>query len=388
MTAFLIIVGLTGSVLGFYTELDRWLCPALYPVVQAERSRLTMAELADRAQAQAPESQVTMVYLHDSERAEVRVQPRPNAADLVSVLSYDTLILDPYTGQELARRKWGDISQGRINLMSFIYELHYGLVLGRFGIWLLGIVALVWTLDCLNSIYLTLPSGLGSKPFLTRWAPAWRIKRGASRTRLNFDLHRAGGLWLWPILLMFAWSSVYMNLWDTVYTWTTRAVLDYHPYWSELENAPVRKAGISLDWHAAEAQAEALLAKQAAVHGFSVERPVALGFDSGKNLYSYRVRSNLDVQDRLGVTRVFFDATTGELRHLELPTGQYTGNTVSSWLFALHMANVFGLPWRIFVCVLGLLIVGLCVTGVLIWLRKARKRKITARLRVQAEDFC
>jgi uncharacterized iron-regulated membrane protein len=39
---------------------------------------------------------------------------------------------------------------------------------------------------------------------------------------------------------------------------------------------------------------------------------------------------------------------------------------------ALHMANVWGLPYKIFVCVLGLVIVMLSATGVLIWWKKRR----------------
>lgn len=30
--------------------------------------------------------------------------------------------------------------------------------------------------------------------------------------KLNFDLHRAGGLWLWAMLFILAWSSVAFNL--------------------------------------------------------------------------------------------------------------------------------------------------------------------------------
>jgi uncharacterized iron-regulated membrane protein len=59
---------------------------------------------------------------------------------------------------------------------------------------------------------------------------------------------------------------------------------------------------------------------------------------------------------------------------LLLPQGQYSGNTLTAWLMALHMANVFGLPYRIFVCLLGLAIVMLAVTGVVIWLKKRRVR--------------
>ena len=74
---------------------------------------------------------------------------------------------------------------------------------------------------------------------------------------------------------------------------------------------------------------------------------------------------------------VIFDANTGELKQLLLPSGQHSGNTVTNWLQTLHEANVFGLPYRIFVCVLGLVIVMLSVTGVVIWLKKRRARLIS-----------
>ena len=72
---------------------------------------------------------------------------------------------------------------------------------------------------------------------------------------------------------------------------------------------------------------------------------------------------------------ISYCANTGAQRMLSLPCGQYDGNTVTAWLFALHKANVFGLPYRILVCVLGLTIVMLSVTGIVIWLKKRRARQ-------------
>lgn len=63
-------------------------------------------------------------------------------------------------------------------------------------------------MDCFVALWLTLPRG---KPFWKKWSTAWRIK-GGHAYRLNFDLHRAGGLWLWLLLLPVAVSSVAMNL--------------------------------------------------------------------------------------------------------------------------------------------------------------------------------
>jgi hypothetical protein len=132
-------------------------------------------------------------------------------------------------------------------------------------------------------------------------------------------------LWLWAALLIFAWSSVYMNLWDTVYTWATRAALEYKAPWTELRDLPQPLENPRLDWRAALSTGERLMAEQAASHGFTVERPMALSFDSGKGLYSYKVRSGRDIQDRRGNTEVLFDADTGEMRLLLLPTKAIRG---------------------------------------------------------------
>lgn len=396
MAGFLLIVGLTGSLLAFLPELDRAINPGLYVAPRAETS-LTPGELAVRAEALAPEARVHKVHLGDPGRAEVYVAPRSGGEDgEFPELGFNLLFLDPYTGHELGRTNWGEITLGFSNFMSFIYKLHFELALGMWGVWILGITALVWTLDCFVGFYLTLPAkwkvsagqgehdcgGESAKPgWWSRWKVSWKIKWNSSAYRINFDLHRAGGLWLWAVLLIFAWSSVYMNLWDTVYTWATRAVLEYKAPWTELPGRESGAAAPRLGWLEAQAAGDTLMAGQAQAHGFRVEAPVSLSLDSERGVYAYTVRSSLDIQDKRGNTQLFFDSDTGAFRLLLLPTGQYAGNTVTSWLYALHMANVFGLPWRIFVCLTGLFIAMLSVTGVYIWWKKRRARKLTAARR-------
>ena len=69
-----------------------------------------------------------------------------------------------------------------------------------------------------------------------------------------------------------------------------------------------------------------------------------------------------------------FDGDTGALRTVSEPTGEHAGNTIESWLYALHMARVFGLGYQIFVCLLGLVVALLSVTGVYIWYKKSFPR--------------
>ncbi|MBS1212632.1 MAG: PepSY-associated helix domain protein [Proteobacteria bacterium] len=264
--------------------------------------------------------------------------------------------------------------------MPFVYKLHYALALDTVGIWILGIVALIWTLDCFVAFYLTLPAAAKAGPrirseakrdFWQRWRPAWLVEWSGSATRINFDLHRAGGLWLWAILLVFAWSSVYMNLWDTVYAKATRLLFDYHEPWTDIAKLEQPLKQPRLDWRQAQAVGARLMDEAAAANGFSIERPTFLNLNRELGVYIYGARSSLDIQDHGGHTRLVLDADSGQPKLL-LPTGQWNGNTVTSWLIALHMANVFGLPYRIFVCTLGLVVVMLSVTGVIIWLRKRR----------------
>ncbi|MFO0766908.1 MAG: PepSY-associated TM helix domain-containing protein [Nitrospiraceae bacterium] len=215
-----------------------------------------------------------------------------------------------------------------------------------------------------------------------RWKRAWIIKPGNAQ-RVNFDLHRAGGLWLWLALVLFAWSSVYMNLWDTVYTWTTRAFFDYRTYWTEFRPRPALMERTGLDWLDAQAVGERLIAEQAALQGFMVKRPVVLRLYRDLGVYQYQVETDREIDDRPRryATQVFFDADSGALRLALLPRGQYAGNTISNWLYALHMANVFGLPYRIFVCFLGVVVAMLSVTGVYLWVKKRRSRAMAqARL--------
>ena len=374
MTVFLIVVGLTGSLLAFKTDLERLICPRIYAAPRPSVPPLDFATLAERAEALVPQGQVITVALEEPDQALVVFEPREDpATGKPYKLDFVQMFVDPWTGEELGRRRPGDLSQGLIKLMPFIWDLHLSLALGGWGAWVLGIVALVWTLDCFIGFYLTLPVSSGA--FWRRWKPAWLVKRKAGAYRLNFDLHRAGGLWFWVILFIFAWSSVMLNL-RPVYDWVTGAVFDYQQYTPPAAHDTVMSPHPPrLDFRTALSTGERLMAEQAAKHGFSVERPIM--FYRMNGVYSYFVKSSRDIRDKLGLTYINFDADTGALISLELPVGEHSGNTISAWLYGLHMGDVFGLPYRIFVCALGLVITMLSVTGIYIWWKKRRARQFS-----------
>ena len=136
------------------------------------------------------------------------------------------------------------------------------------------------------------------------------MKLKSSFYRVNFDLHRAAGLWLWAMLLVYAWSSVFFNL-PNFYTRATQLVLDYEqPVWAR-EATPQNDARTPMEWEEAQATGERLMAEQARQYGFTIERPLALYNLRDKGLYEYRVRSSRDIGDKAGSTSILFDAHSG-----------------------------------------------------------------------------
>jgi uncharacterized iron-regulated membrane protein len=151
-----------------------------------------------------------------------------------------------------------------------------------------------------------------------------------------------------------------------------QSVTEYHQPWSDFPDLPQPVQQPNISWRQAQAIAQVELTHLSQTQGITMLATSGLWINRSKGFYVYDTKSNADIQDQGGNTRIVIDANSGEVKQVLLPTGQYAGNTITSWLLALHTANIWGLPYKIFVCVLGLAIVMLSVTGVLIWLKKHR----------------
>lgn len=379
LAAFLTIIGLTGSLLAFNSELEHVFAPQLFAHARPGVPPLDLPTLVVRAQALLPNASVRGVVYVEPDHAQVYFVPKQDpSTGRPYKLGFDEFFIDPWSGAELGRRMNGDLRQGLINVMPFLYSVHWTLAMGEFGHWSFGIVALMWSLDCFVGFYLTLPRG--HRGFWRRWKFAWFVKWSASTFRINFDLHRAGGLWLWAMLFIFAWSSVMMNL-RPVYEMVMSTVFEYKsPRENFSQNAHLNEHPV-LDWYAAAATGRRFMEQQASRKGFAVEQPLGLWYDPKSGTYFYEVRSDHDVFRRSpkgGSTYVAVDGNTGEFLTLFQPTGAKLGNTVESWLYALHMTRVFGRPYQIFVCVLGMAVAMISATGVYIWWKKRHGRKLGA----------
>lgn len=374
---FLAVAGITGAVLAFRLELESWLNPELFlsahtgPAISAD-------EMVRRIEASDPAVRVTYLMLpkQPGETYSAYVSPRRREQPP----GYNQVFADPVTGEMLGTRERGACCLERRNLVPFLTRLHYSLQIPLpWGRWFMGVVAVVWTLDCFIGLYLTFPR---ARPFLRKWGIAWRLKSGASAARLVFDLHRASGLWLWLVLLAVAVSSVELNLRHEVFNPVVSA---FSPMTKPATEAPdperrARAAGSPLSFGEIRERADAT-----AISRGWTERTSGVLHQPARGLYVAFLRpSHYDTGRGFGAPVLHFDAGTGELLHASVPGEGSAGDLFSQLQFPLHSGHVAGLPGRIAVAASGVAVAVLSVTGILIWLRKRAGRASHSRPRRHA----
>jgi uncharacterized iron-regulated membrane protein len=386
----LIIVALTGSIIAFTKEVNHLITPEYYVTEQPNVPQLSFDILLLQAQTLILPGETILSLSINPDQVRVKVLPH---VDMTEEKEPYALYLDPWTGKELSRQVSLNGEPVRDNpVMRFIHSLHDNLALGKPYSWILGSIALLWTIDCFVSWYLTLP--ISTKDFWRRWKPSWKIKTNASTYRLNFDLHRANGLWLWPILFIFAWSSVSLNL-PEAYDPVTKMFFEYNSMKEKREQQDnqqkltIEKFKIAPN----ESQpnlseiiitAKHLATKEASKQGFAIGEITSIRSSNDSTLIHLtlmskepRCKNDYEPQCRASLS---FDSKTGEL--FEWKTlgedelqNEPTGNFITRWIIKLHFGQSLGLAYKIFVSILGLIITMLTVTGIYIWWKKRKARK-------------
>lgn len=396
IAGFLIVTGLTGAIISWDHELDEWLNPDLNEV-SGQGTAISPIELANQLEQRFPKIEVTYFELHQEPGHSQYFWVEPRVDPITSHLyepGFNQVYLDPATGDVLGKREWGQVWPiTRKTFMSFLYKLHFSLHIPEFwgidhwGIWLLGIIALTWTVDCFTGFYLTLPikrrkirasKTTSGKSWLQRWKPAWKIRWRSGPHKLNFDLHQALGLWTWGLLFVVAFTAFSLNLYREVFFPLMSTISEVTP--SPLDERIPTGHDNPIEPTLTFQEIASLASGEAEKLGWT--QPLgSLWYAREFGLYRaefFPVTAGHGAGG-VGHKALFFDGHTGERLGEFIPWQGTAADIFVQAQFPLHSGRILGLPGRILISIMGIVVAMLSVTGVIIWWRKRQTRYRTKR---------
>ena len=400
---FLVLIAGTGSIIAYYDDLERALNSRMRVVTPQPQGWTIQDALLIREQLEKQDPRAHVFSLQFPQKPDEtlfsRVMPAidPRTGEPAQI-DYDEVFANPYTGERLGQRVIGAATLAPSGLPSFLYYLHYALIfpLG-IGILLIGSLGLVWAFETAVGLYLTLPAKLKkrkaggpSRSFLQRWSTSWKVDRSGNGNRFVLDLHRASGLWLFPLLMMFAVTGFALNLGGFYAVFLNLFTTDQQ--FQEAPPSPSLAAPLldpPVDWFKAADLGQLYFAQQAKREGFTLGKPASIEYRRDLGVYFFQMHTSRDLLDGQGnptetnspatAATIAIDARDGRFLGLQLPTGQHAANTVTSWLMALHVTAIGGRAWQIAVSAFGLMVVGISMTGVLLWWRRRKALRPRAR---------
>lgn len=339
--------GLTGSVLVFYPAIDAAVNPALRAVPAGARP-VSWQAVADVLRREHPTRTGAwrIEVTEDGGAIPVRYyRPKETADhDFAPLLAW----VDPVRLTTIRTGFWGD------TLVTWIYDLHYRLLLDKPGGIAMGIAGIVMLVLIVSGVWAWWPRPGG-------WWRALRFKRDAAPIRRLYDWHKLGGLAGLLLLLIVTATGVMLDLPDQFRPLIAHVSPLYRLPALKIEP---RRATIPIDQLIAVARRrfpDGTLAW--------IETPANA---------TAPVRINLarpgEPSRRFPRTNVWLDPHGGRIVAARDGRAESGGDTVLNWLHPLHGGEAFGVVGRLLVLAAGLIPFLLFATGLLRWRRRTARR--------------
>ena len=354
IAAWLVVLGLSGSVLVFHPEIDRALNPD-WTTPQSTGAPASMKRVLESAQRAMPDRFLHSVFPPSDASDVHHVWFTPSAADQGRMWE---VLVDPNDARVLGQREAVPTTEfSRRNLVNATYTLHLDLLMGELGNVGVGVVGLLALVSCGTGLVLWWPRGGHG------WRRAITIKPGARGVRLQFDLHRVFAIYSVALLIVVLFTGVTL-----IFSSQTRAVLAQvstvrpHPL-----VPPAESAGASED-------ADRVLAAAAAEFPGSRIRCLWLPGASGSS-WRVSLAEPRGVGLAGGRAELWSDPRDGTVVVMHRYGDASSADIYLAWQVPLHGGRAFGLAGRVIVCLLGFVPLLLAVTGASIWWRKRRGRR-------------
>lgn len=193
--------------------------------------------------------------------------------------------------------------------------------------------------------------------------------------KLNFDLHRAGGLWVWLFIIVIAFTSFSLNLYKEVFYPVLSLVSKTTP--GPYETREMAPLGTTITPTLGFAEIVQRAAAEAKLRGF--DAPLG-GIYYEARYGFYNVSFFHPGADHgaggMGLSNLYMDAHDGRVLSQNIPWKGTAADVFVQLQFPLHSGRILGMPGRILMSLMGLMVAMLSVTGIVIWERKRRARRL------------
>jgi len=357
------LLGLTGSFLVFYPEIDRGLNPELVnPSVM--HSPPSVQAWFDHLHAQFPQRKGPwrIEIPRSTDQVVFARYLKPEETD-PNVFAPMVVALDPDSGAVLNARMWGEY------LVTWVYDLHYSLLMGKLGTVLVSLLGMALLVSVVLGAYLWLPRG---KQRLIKAVP--KVRTGSKKA--IYDMHSYTGAYGAVLLLLMVVTGVGLAT----------------PQWVEpvVNLFSVRMEKQTVYSAVPVPGTKRITADQAISAGLAVfptaklrwiEAPIKV-----EDVYVLRLQQPAEPSQRFPKTFVWIDQFSGQVLASRNALKVSSGDVFFDWLHPLHNGEAFGLTGRILAFFSGLLPLALLLTGWIRW-RQKRKAKEIANQK-QARKHC
>ncbi|BBJ22238.1 PepSY-associated TM helix domain-containing protein [Candidatus Nitrotoga sp. AM1P] len=343
----LILSGLTGSVLVFREEIEALVYPELMNTVPRDE-RVSLQTMLKTVQHAHPEDKPFFI----------RMPRTPEQTYLVKMNGAHDLFVyvDPYNGMILGEHRQEDTFTGWIAL------LHTELLSGEPGKIILGVSALLLIGMSITGLILWWPrNGKFSPGFKIQWAAQWK--------RMNFDIHRASGIYTVVFILLIAFTGT-----SLVFNKTVINLIN------AITQSPPRAAPPLSDPRQARMPRPAfdMMLQQADYMLPASTTWITLPQKPGAPLV---VRKKF-VQEfhPNGKSFVYFDQYSGKVLQVENALTASLGTRIFNILYPIHIGVIGGTPTRLLQVIIGLSPLILFTTGYIMWWNRRKAKRYHSRL--------
>jgi uncharacterized iron-regulated membrane protein len=330
------IVGLTGSLLVFHSELESALVTQRFGNVTPEGQPVGIEKIFATVQAEAQQSGLRIGGIVSPKSTDAPYQAR--LWDREDRLTQ--LFVNPYTGAVMGK------AQEQTNVFQIVLRLHYQLMAGDIGTKLVGFVALLLLILSLTGIVLW--------PGWRKLSSGFKIKWNAHIKRLNFDVHKVAGIIAAVFLTLTAFTGLCWNFYDVAEPLIYAAT--FTPQQPEPESQPVQGKGMMNLSMILQLTETALPGGK--VTWINIPDSATAPFTIYKQLPG--ATGEFD-------NSVYLDQFSGKVLRVNKSEEMLLGDRVLATFTPLHYGTFGGLPTRILYVFVGLAPTILLVTGFVMW---------------------